>query len=376
MIDIFLKQLSNSDIQWLKQNGHQQNIPAGSVLIEQARSPAVGRSPSPDCFYLLISGELTASISQNQGGRLGSIFAALEDDQNLEQEIASFSPGEVIGKMPVVELTPATMTVRAAENSTVLAIPYEALQEQIEADFGFAARFYRGIAILLSERFGRLIQQFLRQQKGQIPPLQDVPLIFGELSDSDVDWMLGVGKLEAISSDKVLIRTGEQIENLYIILQGGIAVFMKEEQSNRLVNLFAALESNEETDDSLEREIMRLYRGEILGEAFTLDNPMSTYTLRALEDSILLKIPDRQLLVKLQQDVATAARFYRVLAMLLSGRWQGLISRLGYGRSSYQIGQSLELDAEYEDEIDLDLMDNLTLGGARFEWMLKRLKVS
>lgn len=368
MIDIFLKQLSNSDIQWLKQNGHQQNLQSGDVLIEQARTS--------DFFYLLISGELTASISQNQGGRLGNIFAALEDDQDLEQEIARFSPGEVIGKMPVVELTPAAMTVRAVENSALLAVPYELLQEQLEADLGFAARFYRGIAVLLSERFGRLIQHFLRHQKGQIPPLQDVPLIFGELSDSDVDWMLGVGRLEEISAETVLIRNGEQIENLYIILQGGIAVFVKEQQSNRLLSLFTALESNEQTDNSLEREIMRLYRGEILGEAITLDNPMSTYTLRALENSILLRIPEQQMLIKLQQDIGTAARFYRVVAMLLSGRWQGLISRLGYGRTRYQIGQSLELGAEYEDEIDLDIMDNLTLGGARFDWMLKRLKVS
>jgi CRP-like cAMP-binding protein len=74
--------------------------------------------------------------------------------------------------MPVVELTPAAITIRAAENSTLLAVPYEALQEQIEEDFGFAARFYRGIAILLLERFERLVQYFLRPQRGQIPPLQ------------------------------------------------------------------------------------------------------------------------------------------------------------------------------------------------------------
>lgn len=368
MTDIFLKQLSNNDIQWIKQNGHLQNIQEGDILIQQTRSP--------DYFYLLISGELTGTISQNQGGRLGRVFAALEDEEDLEQEIARFSPGEVLGKMPVVELTPAAMTVRAAENSTLLGVPYEALQEQIEEDFGFAARFYRGIAILLLERFGRLVQYFLRPQRGQIPPLQDVPLIFGELSDSDVDWMLSVGRLEEISAEEVLIRTGEQIENLYIILQGALAVFVKEEQPNRLASIFAALESEQETDESLEREIVRLYRGEIVGEAIALDNPMSTCTSRALENSILLRIPQRQLLVKLQQDVGTATRFYRVVAMLLSGRLQGLISRLGYGLSRYQIGQSLEIEAEYEDEIDLDTMDNLTLGGARFDWMLKRLKVS
>jgi bacteriocin-type transport-associated protein len=367
MIDTFLKQLSNSDIQWLKRNGHPQKIQQGDVLIEQARSP--------NFFYLVISGELTATISQNQGGRLGRAFAALEEEQDLEQEIARFTSGEVLGKMPVVELTPAAMTIKATENTTLLAVPYERLTEQIEENLDFAARFYRAIAILLSERFGRLIEYVLRPKRGQIAPLQDVPLIFGELSDSDVDWMLGVGRLEEVRAEQVLIRTGEQIENLYVILQGTLTVFVKEEQPNRLASLFAALESDEETDESLATEIVRLDRGEIVGEAIALDNPISTYTLRALENSILLRIPQQQLLVKLQQDVGTASRFYRVVAMLLSGRLQGLISRLGYGRSRYQIGQSLKLEADYEDEIDLDTMDNLTLGGARFDWMLKRLKV-
>lgn len=368
MIDIFLKNLSNSDIQWLKQNGQIQNIQSGEALIEQARSP--------DSFYLIVSGELRATINQNQGSRLGQVFAALEDEPSLEQEITRFSPGEVLGKLPAVELTPALMSVRAAENTSLLTVPYEVIQEQIKEDFGFASRFYRGIAVLLSDRFERIIQYFLRYQKRQISPIQDVPLIFGELSDSDLDWMLGIGRLEEITADEVLIHTNEQIENLYIILQGTIAVFVKEAQTNRLASLFAVLESDGATDASIEREIIRLYRGEILAEAIALDNPMSTFTLRALEKSTLLRIPARQLLVKLQQDVGMASRFYHVVAMLLSARLQGLISRLGYGRSRYETGQSLKLGAEYEDEINLDVMDNLTLGGARFEWMLKRLQVS
>jgi bacteriocin-type transport-associated protein len=366
-MDIFLNQLSNNDIQWLKQNGRSQRIEQGQILIEQARPP--------NFFYLLISGELAGTISQNQGGRLGRVFAALEDDGDLEQEIARFSPGEVLGKMPAVELNAAAMTIKATANSTVLAVPYAALQAQITEDVGFAARFYRAVAMLLLERFSRLVQYLLRPKMAQSPPLQDVPLIFGELSDSDVDWMLGVGRLVEITANRVLIRTGEQIEDLYIVLKGTLAILIKEEKSNRLFNIFAALESDAETDISVGREIVHIYRGEIVGEAIALDSPVSTVTVRALENSILLKIPQGQLLLKLQQDVGAAARFYRVESMLLSSRLQGLISRLGYGRSSYQIGQSLEQSAEYEDEIDLDAMDNLTLGGARFDWMLKRLTV-
>ncbi|MBD2131929.1 cyclic nucleotide-binding domain-containing protein [Sphaerospermopsis sp. FACHB-1094] len=368
MIDLFHKQLSNSDIQWLKENGNIEKIASGDVLIEQGRSP--------DYLYLVISGKLSGSISQNQGGRLGRVFAALEEDQDLEAEISSFNPGEVIGKISALEITPGIMTVKARQNSDLLAISSAKLQEKIADDFGFAARFYRGIATLLSERWRQLVQNFLRQQKGQIPPLEDVPLIFGELSDSDVDWMLGAGRLIQISAGEVLIRNGQQIENLDIILQGVMAVLVKEEQPNRLFSVFGLLENDEQPDGLLEQEIIRLYRGEIVGEAIAIDKPTSTSTLTALENSILLRISEQQLLVKLQQDVGTASRFYRVVCLLLAGRLQGLISRLGYGKGRYQIGQSLDLETAYEDEIDLDIMDNLTLGGARFDWMLKRLKVS
>lgn len=368
-MDIFLNQLSNSDIQWLKQNGRSQQIEAGNISIEQARSP--------NFFYLVIRGELVGSISQNQGGRLGRAFAALEEDVDLEREIVRFSPGDVLGHIPAVELTAAIMTIRATENSTLLAVSCEALRTKIAEDIGFAARFYRAIAMLLLERFSRLVKYFLRPNMGQAQPLQDVPLIFGELSDSDVDWMLGAGRLTEIETDRVLIRAGEQIEDLYIVLQGTLSVFIKEEKTNRLFSIFAALESETDTTDtsSLGREILYLNRGEIIGEAIALDNPISTATVRALENSILLRIPQQQLLLKLQQDVGAAARFYRVESMLLASRLQGLISRLGYGRTRYEPGQSLDLTANYEDELDLDMMDNLTLGGARFDWMLKRLTV-
>ncbi|MGB6299671.1 MAG: bacteriocin-type transport-associated protein, partial [Rivularia sp. (in: cyanobacteria)] len=59
----------------------------------------------------------------------------------------------------------------------------------------------------------------------------------------------------------------------------------------------------------------------------------------------------------------------------ISARLESLINRLGYGKSSYQIGQRLSQNIQYDDEIDLNLMENVLLGGARFDWMLKRLKV-
>ena len=370
MTDILLEELSNSDIQWLKNTGQLQRITAGRVLIEQ--------QSRVDFLYIVMNGKFIATLTRHQGGgRLGRAFAALEDDQSLEQEIGQFSEGEILGEMTFLDVTPAANTIKALEDSVVLAIPRQDLLEKLQEDFGFASRCYRAIAMLLLERFQNLVKLYLKRKLGQIAPLQDVPLIFGELRDSDVDWLLQKGHLEAIEAGTFLIRSGEQVENLYILLQGLVSVSVSEQKKNRLTNVFAALESDDEDSSaSLEREIGQISRGEILGEIAAFDSHRSYSTLKTIEDSTVLVISRRQLLLKLQQEPAMASRFYRVVAKLLSGRLQGLISRLGFGKSSYQVGQRLTQDIQYEDEIDSDVMDNLSLGGARFDWMLKQLKVS
>ena len=71
-----------------------------------------------------------------------------------------------------------------------------------------------------------------------------------------------------------------------------------------------------------------------------------------------------------------ATRFTGAAAILLSERLTRPDNRSsGYSKSTYKAGQSLDVNTVYEDELDLDLIDNLALGGARFDWMLKRLKV-
>lgn len=367
MTEVLLEELSNSDINWLRKTGRQQEVKTDSILIQQ-NSPV-------DFLYVVLDGELAAIIAKNQGSRLGGVFAALEEDQELEQEIARFSSGEILGEMSFLQSNSSANTVKALKNSVVLAVSRQELLEKLHSDLGFASRFYRAIAILLLERFQSLVKLYLSRRRGIIQPLEDVPLIFGELSDSDVDWMLQKGHLQELPKNTVLIRASQSVENLYILLQGKMSVSLSESKRNRLTSIFASLETDEETDESLEREIARVSKGEIIGEIALLDSKLSTATFRAVEDSLLLAIPRQKLLIKLQQDPGTASRFYRVVVILLSGRLQGLISRLGFGRSSYQVGKRLSRDTEYEDEIDLEVMDNLTLGGARFDWMLKRLKV-
>ena len=367
MTEILLEQLSNEDLQWLKSNGEKQAIGARESLIQQKERV--------DRLYIIINGEFAATINKAESV-LGQAFAALEGDSSLEQEIARLGSGEIIGEMSFLDISPAANTFTAIQNSTVLAISSHKLRSQLTEDLHFAARFYRAIALLLSERFQRLVSLYLRRRLGQINPLQDIPMLFGELKDSDVDWMLHQGYLQEVSPGKVITKVGRPVENLHIILQGSISLAVSEQQKNQLNSIFAVLEEEGEEPEGLSREIARLTSGEIVGEVAAFDSYLSNVTLTTLEQTLLLTIPRSKLLIKLQQDPGMAARFYRVVAIILSGRIQGIISRLGFGKGSYQFGQTLSAEQEYEDEIDLSVMDNIALGGARFDWMLRRLQVS
>lgn len=366
MKDVLLQELNNSDFQWLKTNGEHQSVSAGTFLIKQ-------HNPVKN-LYIPLKGVLTATVDKSQS-RMGRVFATLEEDQDMTQEIARFEQGEICGEMSFLEISHSSMTVKSLEDALVLVVPAEKLRSKLYQDLDFAARFYRASAILLLDRFNQILQRFLTRKMGSIPSLQDVPLIFGELSDSDVDWMLYSGQLEEVKADEIIISAGRQVESLYVILQGTISVSVSEEKKNPLSSIFAALESEQKTDESLKREIARLSKGELMGELAFLDTSLSSSTYVALENSTVFKIPRQKFLLKLEQDIGMAARFYRIVVMLLSERLQNLISRVGYGRVTYQTGQSLSENRLYEDEIDLATMDNLTLRGARFNWMLKRLKL-
>ncbi|MGD1918861.1 MAG: cyclic nucleotide-binding domain-containing protein [Pleurocapsa sp.] len=368
MTEVLLQLLNSRDWQWIKLNGERQAIQAGQSLIQQQKSV--------NYLYLIITGEFAAVItSQSNKGVLGSAFAALEEDSNLEREIARLCNGEIIGEMSFLDISPAANTFTATQNSQVLGIPREKLKRKLDQDTGFSARFYRAIAILLTERFEHLGNLYLRNRMGKLNALQDVPMLFGELKDSDVDWMVHQGVLQEIGAGEILTKVGRQVENLYIILQGTMSLMVKEAQQNKVSSIFAALELDD-SESELEREIAHLSRGEIIGETSVFDSFLSPTTVQTQEKSLVLAISRDKLLIKLQQDPAMAARLYRVVAIMLSGRVQGLISRLGFGKDTYQFGQTLSSETEYEDEIDLAVMDNIFLGGARFDWMLKRLRVS
>ena len=178
--------------------------------------------------------------------------------------------------------------------------------------------------------------------------MRKVLFILSELADGDVDWMIQSGTKTTVSEGTVLIEEGKPIEVLFVLLDGHLAVSL------------AALGGE---------KIAELQSGEILGELSFLDSRPPSASVTAVSESTLLSIPRARLTEKLEQDSAFAARFYRALGVFLASRLRKSQQRFGY-----ESDQILDDEIEHEDELDPELLQNVALAGARFNWMLKRLR--
>lgn len=363
MTEVLLKELSKSDIDWMIANGQRQEIAAGTVLVQENKPI--------DTLHILLDGSLIVTAFQVQNQTLNRAYTAMEGGEICGQEVARLLSGEVIGKIPSVTVLPNTATIKALERSLLMSIPQQQLLRKLERDVGFAARFYRAIAILLADRLQSTVNKLGHNKLVPNQYIKDILFVFGELHDSDIDWIINTGIKQEIPAGKVLINQGKPVDSLYILLDGTMTVSFFTDNSKPLARAFAVLEGEE----SLCQEIAKSSRGEIFGETPFIDARLPSTTIKAFKDSFVLSIPRQKLAVKLQQDIGFASRFYRVICTILSTRLQGILSRLGYGNHLYTKGRSLSQTVKYEDELDFRVLDQMAIAATRFNWMLKRLGV-
>jgi CRP/FNR family cyclic AMP-dependent transcriptional regulator len=175
--------------------------------------------------------------------------------------------------------------------------------------------------------------------------MRKVLYILGQLDDADVEWMAEIGHLERVADGQVLIREGQKINAVYIVLEGEMTVDV------------AAL-----------GRIARLGSGEIVGEISFVDTRAPSATVTALGDAQVLRLEREVLLTRLETDSAFAARFYRAIAIFLADRLRDTVVRLGYGEVEH-----LSAAAEIQGELDDHTLDTLHLAGGRFSRMLEIL---
>lgn len=363
MGEILLKELSHHDLTWIFESGRRQELAAGSVLIEEGQAI--------DRFYILLDGTLSATISSDRQDPLSRVYTAIEGAGSA-LEIGQLSSGEVVGEISLIRMCFATTTITAVKKSSIVSIPLMSLEHKLAQDVGFAARFYRVIAILLKNRLYNFIETQGHRKSRATQSVKDVLLLFAQLNDSDLDWIVANGEVQKIAANTVLIQENGPVDALYILLSGSVSLSKMDSDRNPLTRIFATLETTEVTGI----EISRLSKGEIMGENQFVGSELPYFTAKTLEYSKLLALPRQKLTVKLQQDLGFAARFYRTLAILFSDRLQTMLNKQGYSKRIYHSGNSLANDVEYDLELDPDSLEQISLAGKKFTWMLERLENS
>jgi CRP-like cAMP-binding protein len=159
-----LGQLNDADAEWLARNGERRRLDDGDVIVREG--------VAVDSVFITLGGKLKVTLKDGQ-------------------EVARLGVGEIVGEIAFVDSAPPSATVTAIGQSTVLALPKSALEQHMEADSGFAARFYRALAIFLADRLRATTR---RLGYGNGGDLDSEAVLEDELDDGILDTVSQAGE--------------------------------------------------------------------------------------------------------------------------------------------------------------------------------------
>lgn len=168
--------------------------------------------------------------------------------------------------------------------------------------------------------------------------------LMGALEDSDIEWLGANGSLMRLNAGDTLVRAGQAVDSLFVVLDGRLGV---RTGSTAVATLLA---------------------GEVVGEISFVDARPPQASVVSLDTSRVLAIGRDVLQAKLGRDVRFAANFYRALATFLADRLRTTTARLGYG------GPEQDRAAEDEEDLGEQLMETVSLGMQRFDNLLRQVR--
>lgn len=177
--------------------------------------------------------------------------------------------------------------------------------------------------------------------------MKKILFILGQLNNDDLDWMVQKGRRETIHPGTILIREGQTVDALYIVLSGTLRVYI-ESLGNK--------------------ELALISTGEVVGEVSFIDTRPPLATVKAIEESLLLAIPRLYLTAKLQHDMGFASRFYHAISLYMADRMRGTVQRLGYGFEQEEL--------VVEEELNPSVLEHLPVAEAKFNWLVNSVRDS
>lgn len=314
-----LGKLKDGDVDWLAEEGAKRSLPAGTTLIQEGQRG--------EEVYLVIDGTVDVTVAAMPG-----------------KVLANLGSGEIFGELSFLDERPPTATVTTAEQSLILAIPRDRLFERLERDDSFPQRFYRSLGRSLASRF-RSTFSAGGEEEGPGGGGSNRISFFAALPEGDREFLREEGEIRQVEPGEAILVEGEKSESMFVIESGELAV------------------------KKGEHVLATLGQGEVLGELGFLDSRPPTATVEATQPSQVLELRIEELTDELEIEDGFGARLYRALGTFLAARFRsGLIA------ATYDASGHLTEDVEYKDELDADLLDEISLAGTKFAWLLDRLR--
>ena len=316
-------------LEWFKGAGTSRALEAGSTLIREGQA---GK-----CLSVLLNGSLSVTTTNRQ---------------ELQDQLATLSPGSLVGEMSWLEQRPAVASVTAREASTVLELPVRELERCDEEAPALAAELHQ----LIAQKLAIQIQEQnawvhrLNNAPAPVEALRKVLVLFAQLHEQDVHRLAQLGHVQKLMPDAVLLHQGEPVPALYLVLSGEAEILLNLTGTTQMVGSSR--------------------RGELLGEMSLLlkEQDGAAASVHTAAGMDVLAIDLQQLQSALAQDPKLASRFYRGLACMLSQRSRDQL--LSHQRAA--ASQQAELDAI--DRLDLSELAAISRAARHFDWLCRHFQ--
>ena len=119
--------LRDEDLAWLFQTGVKRIVSPGTAIVHE--------DVRPNAIFVVIDGRFSVRVKNVAG-----------------EPLAALGAGELVGEISFLEGSPASATIVSEEESAVLEIDNQLLNERVRDNASFAARIYRLFALTAERR--------------------------------------------------------------------------------------------------------------------------------------------------------------------------------------------------------------------------------
>ena len=322
-------QASPALLQWLES--------AGNTMDFRARETVIHEGQISESLFVLLTGSLSVFTTNKKHG---------------QDRLANLTPGSLIGEMSWLEQRPAVASATADIDCSVLSIPRQTLATLGEVDPDLSAELHR----LFAQKLALQIQQQnawthrLNSDTAPVEALRKVLLLFAKLREQDVHRLAGLGQVQRLQPNTVLLKQGNTVPALYLILSGEAEILL-------------TLAGNTQ-------EIGSSRRGELIGEMTLLleQQDGAAATVETAQGMDVLAIDRFRLQTALDKDPKLATRFYSGLACMLSQRSRDQLL------SNQRATASRKVELDTIDRLDLEDLSSISRAARLFDWLCKHFQ--